>query len=308
MTKDERPSAPGDRVKVKRHGPTRPWQENLDRYKSSGEKQPVDGVEPSARLEPAHSSPAQAEPREPLRAVEHMPPAPMLARALAQVGRSYHGFELQGVENVPREGAAFLLLHKGPIPFDAWYLAQEIAVRTGRRVVAAVDRRWFLLPGSRLFAGAAGLLPADSTSVAAVLDAGDVVIASAEDLEDDRKSSGSSDGSSARYAGIARAARAELIPVFIENAGQMFLRAPAPLRPLEKLYETTRFPFPPVFGMGPFPLPVKLRSWIGQPIRSGFVEPAEAFAARAEGALERLTLEHGGEERSTAAAVRMRFF
>lgn len=71
--------------------------------------------------------------------------------------------------------------------------------------------------------------------------------------------------------------------------------------------EQTRLPLVPIVGLGILPFPVKLRAWIGEPIKIQPGETPESLAARTKQALEQLIAEKQTPGQTLLKAIRQRF-
>ena len=65
------------------------------------------------------------------------------------------GYELVGIEKIPKEGPAIILLHHGKGPVDAFFFLPRIFLELDRKVVTIVHRdNNKMLPGYAIFAEA----------------------------------------------------------------------------------------------------------------------------------------------------------
>ena len=70
-------------------------------------------------------------------------------------GKVYHGYEIQGLENIPDNEGAILVFYHSTAPTDAGYfLANMFFKRDRKRIVTIVDRVTLGLPGYKTFAEA----------------------------------------------------------------------------------------------------------------------------------------------------------
>ncbi|VDM00496.1 unnamed protein product [Schistocephalus solidus] len=80
------------------------------------------------------------------------PPSAHLLRRLVAAcwdvhGRVFHGYELHGLEKLPKDGPAFLVYYHGTLPLDAYYIMARHVIKRDRHLVPVVDRFLFRLPG-----------------------------------------------------------------------------------------------------------------------------------------------------------------
>lgn len=55
----------------------------------------------------------------------------------------YHGYEVVGMENLPKDGAALIVYYHGAIPIDMYYLVAKVCIEQDRSVSFSIniDRR-----------------------------------------------------------------------------------------------------------------------------------------------------------------------
>lgn len=67
-------------------------------------------------------------------------------------GRIYHGYEVIGIENLPKDGPALIVYYHGAIPIDMYYFCARVCLQLDRQVYTIADRFLFKLPGWSLIA------------------------------------------------------------------------------------------------------------------------------------------------------------
>ena len=105
------------------------------------------------------------------------------------------------------------------------------------------------------------------------------------------------------FARLAKETGVDIIPVFTRNIRQIVWISPLLQKLLRPLYEMTRFVFVPMLGI----FPVKLVTFIGEPIRADSADSAEELAEATKRALQNLIATHQTIPASITGAIRERF-
>jgi 1-acyl-sn-glycerol-3-phosphate acyltransferase len=236
---------------------------------------------------------------------------PKSASAIAAFGRIYNGYEVSGAENIPSSGSALIVFYHGIVPLDGWYFLADYYLKTGRVIRGLTDRLIFRIPKVREFFESFGIFPGDFEQALKVLRSGQLVAVSPggmrEAFSGRRKDYRLVWGGRQGFAKLAIEAGVPIIPAFTENVRELY-RAPLSDFALARaLYEMTRIPPALVMGLGVLPFPVKLRTWVGKPIKPRRSETPEQLAARTRKAIEALIRKHQPRNRSVLAALKARF-
>lgn len=243
-----------------------------------------------------------------------MPPEEAL-QAIAQVisvfGRTYNGYEIKGLDHLPKDRGALIVYYHGLVPLDAWYAGMEVYLKTGRLIRGLADNFVFQTPGLKNLAEAVGLLPGRPEAATELLKKGNWVAVSPggvrEALAGTSKNYELVWGARRGFAKVAQEAKVDIIPAFTENIEEIY-RAPfSDHRVLQGLYEKTRLPLVPILGVGPLPFPVKLTTWFGEPIKYHPRESHEGFANRARIGIEELIEKHQSPKTDLVTTLRKRF-
>ncbi len=208
----------------------------------------------------------------------------------------YFRYEVSGLENIPKDAPALLVLNHGLIPFDELLLAKRIFERYGRRLrVLAHSRSWHL-PIFREIALNLGVVDANPKNAVDLLKKGELVCVFPGGAREGCKSS------SLRYHlpwadryGFAKVAVAAGVPVI-----------PCMSVGIDDVYHvlglfSRLLPFPLFFGLGLLPLPRKVTHYIGEPIHHRKVLSLHHQVWRAS----RRLLSRGLEERRRAVSARL---
>jgi len=229
---------------------------------------------------------------------------PLISEVITGFGRAYNKYEVQGVENVPRDGGALLVMYHGLVPIDFWYLGLTLFREIGRQPCALVDRWLFKTPGLRQLAEAVGSVIGEREIALKLLRDDGVLMGVSpggvrEAVAGPAKNYELVWGDRTGFAQLALDANVPIIPGFTENIEQAYI-SPGGDHPIfQMLYEMTRLPLVPIIGMGALPFPVKLTTWLGEPIYPEDLaeedRTAEGLALAAKSAIEALIKKHQGK-------------
>ena len=224
------------------------------------------------------------------------PPRPEIIPAgagfIAAYGRAVHRFELHGEDNLPAEGAALLVFYHSFCALDVWIAGSEVYRRTGRLIRFLGDRFLFHTPGLRRVVRWSGAVPGNREDAVRMLSTGHLVGVAPGGVRE--ALAGRQDhyqvmwGDRLGFAHVALAAQVPIIPVFTENAEEIYRAPGADSAPVQALYERTRVPIVPVVGLGLLPVPVRLTAHIGAPLPYDPADTAESLRDRARDALQGL--------------------
>ncbi|OWF44773.1 transmembrane protein 68-like [Mizuhopecten yessoensis] len=198
--------------------------------------------------------------------------------------RLWHGYEIVGFDKIPREGPALLIYYHGTIPIDFYYVIAKTLLDKNRHIRAVGDRFLFHIPGWRLMMEVMRVTPGTVQSCVNVLREGHLLgIAPGgvrEALFGDEHYQlmwGRRDG----YAKVAIQANVPVIPLFTQNVREAFRTPVFGRNLLLKLYEKTRLPISLIYGF----FPVKMRTFVGDPIYPDQTQSVDQFKRRVESAL-----------------------
>ena len=218
------------------------------------------------------------------------------ARLITGFGEKYNRFKINGLEHVPKEGAALIVMYHGLVPLDFWYMGLKIYLETGRLPRALADRWLFNTPGLAWLARNLGVVSADPTIAAELLKTGELVGVAPGGVREAIKGQKNKYrlvwGKRQGFAKLALQVGVPIIPGFTENVEGLY-HAPFAEAPFfQKLYEKTRLPLVPIVGLGPLPFPVQLTTWFGPPILPQTNESVASLAGRTQTAIEALIHKH----------------
>ncbi|KAL7677643.1 hypothetical protein ACOME3_003882 [Neoechinorhynchus agilis] len=190
--------------------------------------------------------------------------------------RFYNGHEIRGIDNVPEKESAIIVYFHGSLPLDIQYVIAKFIIHKNRKISVLTDKFLFCIPFIRsllnLFGAiAAGndpsvmeecmerLMDCETSQLLAIAPGGvrEAQFGSPDNYEiiwSQRRG----------YARLAIEADCPLLILFTSNCREV-ARSPCGLRTsrlLRWIYEKTRLPVIPLFGL----FPVKLISHISDPI------------------------------------------
>ncbi|NXG12564.1 TMM68 protein, partial [Sakesphorus luctuosus] len=213
----------------------------------------------------------------------------MLATLWDGHGRIWHGYELHGVENIP-EGPGLVVFYHGATPVDCIYFMARLLMTTKRHCRVVADNFVFRIPGFKLLLDVHGVIPGPREACVSTLKKGHLLAIAPGGVREalfsdemytmlwsNRKG----------FAQVAIDAKVPIIPMFTQNVREGF-RTLGGIRVLRSLYERIRLPVVPLYGG----FPVKLRTFIGEPIPYEPNMTAEELAAKAKAAVQALIEKH----------------
>ncbi len=207
----------------------------------------------------------------------------------------YHRFEILGLENIPRTGAALLVVHHTLATYDGFLLGDAIFDGTGRLPRGLGDDRIFQIPGLRELALGVGIVPASPEAGERLLREGHILGVAPGGMWESLRSR--EERRRSRWEGrqgfVRLALRAGVPMIFgaCPAADEIFTVYPS--RITDRVYETAHWPLPIFRGVGPtlLPRPVKVRAFLSEPLTPPPWEPdreAEQVDALHQAAVERM--------------------
>ncbi len=181
----------------------------------------------------------------------------------------YFRYEVRGIQNIPRKKALIVMNH-GIIPYHGFLLAKKIVdeLRIYPRGLGAAFL--FRIPGVREFFVKGGAVNANPRNAEALLNEGNVVMLAPGGIYEALIAKpGLKRIPWERRKGFVRIAiktKSPIVPTYCNGINASYFNSYFLLKPRIKILESTRFSFPFFFGLGFFPLPVKLIHKIGKPI------------------------------------------
>ncbi|XP_062986797.1 DGAT1/2-independent enzyme synthesizing storage lipids-like [Elgaria multicarinata webbii] len=204
-------------------------------------------------------------------------------------GKIFHGYEVCGIENLPK-GPALLVYYHGSIPIDYYFFVLRIYRVTGRFPYSVIDNSLSLLPGLKLYLQLGRCGNPTREECVEILKKGNLLGLAPGGLREQNYGDKNYKllwGKRKGFAQVAIDAKVPIIPLFTQNMREGY-RTYGNIAPMRWLYERTRSIAFPTYGL----FPVKLRTHIGQPIPYDPNLSAEEVAEKAKIAVEALRDKH----------------
>lgn len=181
------------------------------------------------------------------------------------MAKLWHGYEVYGLENIPKTGPALLIFFHGAIPADGYFLHSKVFMSTGRQAHFVVDNFLFKFPWYKFYSECMQTFPGTVDSCVDILKEGNLLMIAPGGTYEGQfgdKNYKMLWRNRMGFAKVALQAGVNIIPFFSTNIQEAY-------RPVgwfesfwEKIYLKTRLPLAPLFGG----FPVKIRTFIGEPI------------------------------------------
>ncbi|CAH8610994.1 unnamed protein product [Heterobilharzia americana] len=245
----------------------------------------------------------------------------LLRRIVAAIwdahGRIFHGYEVIGMEKLPINGPAFLIYYHGTCPFDAYYFMSRHCIERDRFPVPVVDRFLFRLPGFGRLLETVGAIKGSVEECVAHLQPGhtlkngkisqgDVLLLAPGGVREALFSDEFYTVIWEKRRGFARVSLLSgqpIYPMFTENIRETIRVVQFGKGWWRSLYERTRLPLSIFYGY----FPVKLRTYIGDPIYPLVNETSDELANRVRLAIEDLIKQHQLVPANLFCAIMQRF-
>ncbi|KAL6040924.1 hypothetical protein STEG23_037900 [Scotinomys teguina] len=199
------------------------------------------------------------------------------------------GYEVHGMEKIP-EGPALIIFYHGAIPIDFYYFMAKIFIHKGRTCRVVADHFVFKIPGFSLLLDVFCALHGPREKCVEILKSGHLLAISPGGVREALLSDETYNiiwGNRKGFAQVAIDAKVPIIPMFTQNIREGF-RSLGGTRLFKWLYEKFRYPFAPMYGG----FPVKLRTFLGDPIPYDPKITAEELAEKTKNAVQALIDKH----------------
>ncbi|XP_057592001.1 transmembrane protein 68 isoform X2 [Hippopotamus amphibius kiboko] len=200
------------------------------------------------------------------------------------------GYEVHGMEKIPEEGPALIIFYHGAIPIDFYYFMAKIFIHKGRTCRVVADHFVFKIPGFSLLLDVFCAIHGPREKCVEILRSGHLLAISPGGVREALISDETYNivwGNRKGFAQVAIDAKVPIIPMFTENIREGF-RSLGGTRLFRWLYEKFRYPFAPMYGG----FPVKLRTYLGDPIPYDPKITAEELAEKTKDAVQALIDKH----------------
>nr|XP_060631306.1 monoacylglycerol/Diacylglycerol O-acyltransferase-like [Anolis sagrei ordinatus] len=222
----------------------------------------------------------------------------------AKLGEILHGYEIIGMENIP-EGPGIIVLYHGALAYDYSFLVNKIFLLTGRLCHSVVDNKLYIVPGLKLYFDLFGCIPGNRAKCVEILKKGQVLGIIPGGMKEAVFSDHNYElmwDNRTGFAHVALEAKVPIIPMFTQNIREVS-RTFGNTRFTRWLHDKNRWFFLPIIGH----FPVKLRTYLGEPIPYDPNITAEELAQKTKIAIENLRDKHQKIPGSILRALSERF-
>lgn len=206
-------------------------------------------------------------------------------------GRLWHGYEVDGLENIPNKGPALIVYYHGALPIDHYYFIATCLLSKNRLVKAIGDRFLFKIPGWEPLLSVLQVSPGSVEDSSRALRDGQILSVAPGGVFEAQFGDETYKllwGKRIGFAKVALQGHAPIIPVFTENVREAFRTISFGRSWFQKLYQKFRLPIVPIFGG----FPVKMRTIIGKPIPYDPDLTPEQLATKTATAIHQLIAGH----------------
>lgn len=219
----------------------------------------------------------------------------------------YHGYEVTGMEYLPKDGAALIVYYHGAIPIDMYYFVARVCLERDRLIHTVADRFLFKLPGWGIISEAMKVCPGTVQTCTNTLREGNLLAISPGGVYEAQFGNNNYEllwKNRVGFAKVAIESKAPIIPMFTENLREGFRSVNFLQRLFIKLYNKTKFPVRPIYGG----FPVKFRTHLGPPIEYDPLLTPEQLQEKVALAIEDLINKHQRIPGSILHALADRFY
>ncbi|XP_054946985.1 DGAT1/2-independent enzyme synthesizing storage lipids isoform X4 [Physeter macrocephalus] len=233
----------------------------------------------------------------------------------------WHGYEVHGMEKIPEEGPALIIFYHGAIPIDFYYFMAKIFIHKGRTCRVVADHFVFKIPGFSLLLDVFCAIHGPREKCVEILRSGHLLAISPGGVREALISDETYNivwGNRKGFAQVAIDAKVmrklrhtEMKgwrdPVTQQVRSRAYSSGPRAAGTLHRLfrwlYEKFRYPFAPMYGG----FPVKLRTYLGDPIPYDPKITAEELAEKTKDAVQALIDKHQRIPGNVMSALLERF-
>ncbi|KAM6453790.1 DGAT1/2-independent enzyme synthesizing storage lipids-like isoform 1-T2 [Liasis olivaceus] len=214
----------------------------------------------------------------------------MLATIWYVHARIWNGYELHGLEKIP-DGPALIVFYHGATPLDIFYMVATVLIKKKRILHIVTDHFVFSTPGMKLLLDVFSALRGSQEECRKVLENGRLLIISPGGVREALFSDENYTILWRNRKGFAQVAidmKVPIIPVFTRNIRESIRVVGRQIKLLRWLYERFRLPLLPLYGN----FPVKLKTYLGDPIPYDPNVTVEELAEKAKNAVQYLIDKH----------------
>ncbi|KAM8967380.1 DGAT1/2-independent enzyme synthesizing storage lipids [Pelodytes ibericus] len=202
----------------------------------------------------------------------------------------WHGYEIHGLEKLPEEGPVLIVYYHGALPVDYYYFVSRVILLKGRAIHSVGDHFLFKVPGLKPLLELFNVIHGPKEQCVKALQNGHLLAISPGGV---REALFSDENyillwkNRTGFAQVAIDAKVPILPMFTQNIREGF-RSLGCLRIFKWLYERFKCPLVPIYGG----FPVKLRTYLGDPIPYDPNATTAELAEKTKNALQSLIDQH----------------
>ncbi|XP_076646267.1 DGAT1/2-independent enzyme synthesizing storage lipids [Halictus rubicundus] len=206
-------------------------------------------------------------------------------------GWIWYGYEVVGLENIPKDEPVLFVYYHGAIPIDLYYFIAKVLLLNSRLIHSVADRFLFKCPGWSIISDVLKVIPGTIQTCSNILKEGNMLAISPGGVYEAQFGDSYYELMWKKRVGFAKVAldaKVCIIPFFTRNVREAFRSASWGRRMWLRIYAATRFPFVPIYGG----FPVKLTTYVGKPIPYDSSLTPDELQSKVADALNDLIKEH----------------
>ncbi|KAK0095289.1 hypothetical protein PV326_008755 [Microctonus aethiopoides] len=206
-------------------------------------------------------------------------------------GYIYYGYEVVGLENIPMDEPVLFIYYHGAVPIDLYYFIAKIVLLNSKVIHSVVDKFLLKVPGFAIICDVMKLIPGTIKTCSAILQDGNMLAISPGGVYEAQFGNSYYQLQWKKRMGFAKVAldaKVKIVPIFTKNLREAFRTVSWGRRMWLRIYAATRLPFAPIYGG----FPVKLKTFVGEPIPYDSNLTPELLTAKVAKALEDLIAQH----------------
>ncbi|XP_065332817.1 DGAT1/2-independent enzyme synthesizing storage lipids [Cloeon dipterum] len=222
-------------------------------------------------------------------------------------GWLWHGYEIEGLDNLPVDSPALIVYYHGAIPIDIYYFVAKTLILKNRLIHTVADNFLFNIPGWPIIAEALKVIPGTVQTCTSILRENNMLAIAPGGVYEAqfgdafyhvlwRKRLG--------FAKVALDAKVPIIPIFTQNLREAFRSVSWGRKYWLKIYQWCKLPIVPIYGG----FPVKLKTVVGKPIEYDQTLSPEELRNKVASAIEDLIKKHQQVPGSILRALIQRFW
>ncbi|XP_031847204.1 DGAT1/2-independent enzyme synthesizing storage lipids isoform X3 [Nomia melanderi] len=206
-------------------------------------------------------------------------------------GWIWYGYEVVGLENIPKDEPVLFVYYHGAIPIDLYYFISKVLLLNSKLIHTVADRFLFKCPGWSIISDVLKVIPGTIQTCSNILKEGNMLAISPGGVYEAQFGDSYYELMWKKRVGFAKVAldaKVCIIPLFTKNVREAFRTISLGRRMWLRIYAATRFPFVPIYGG----FPVKLTTYVGKPIPYDASLTPEELQLKVADALNDLIKEH----------------